>query len=517
MSSELTILVIDDLYAKPANEFERPSVYSRERFTRMFSRNDVVFEMITAWDKGAQRYTVDEVRRRWAGLRREPDAVLLDIIFGSQGWLGLEILEYLCREFPHVPVVVMSTLDTADALDEAMALGAVDYVSKPFTSVALWQSMDRFLGAGIAHWLVGNDSYFLTCLDSVAAAAEGGRSSVLLLGESGTGKELFARYLHRHGPRRSRPFVAVDVHATPETLLEGTLFGHTRGAFTGADAERTGEFGRAHGGVLFLDEIGNTPISTQSKLLRALETREYMRIGEETVRTFDVQVVAATNSDLPRLVKDGKFRRDLYHRLAGVTVSLPASERRVGDLPQLIHHMVKRSIVERRIPGPAPLPRETTMRTSLTPMDGNVRALRQAVEHAFDCSRGRVPTPDELAIAIERAAGQLGFAAARESVLDQLSVEVIPASELGDLPDRIIALRVAEAVLLISALEATKSSSTGLWNRAAAAVLLLGKKRASTNAFDRRLRAVFGALPVGAKLALRERYPMLQSIPHLEG
>ncbi|HVH13904.1 MAG TPA: sigma-54 dependent transcriptional regulator, partial [Longimicrobium sp.] len=220
-------------------------------------------------------------------------------------------------------------------------------------------------------------------------------ATVLILGQSGTGKELVARAIHRNSPRASGPFVAINCAAIPENLLESELFGHEKGAYTGAITRKIGRFERAHGGTLFLDEIGDMSLSLQSKILRALQEREIERVGGEGRLAVDVRVVAATNRDLRASIDEGSFREDLYFRLAVVTLTLPRLVDRGGDLDLLIHHFVARYAGRygRQIRGVA---RPVVDLLHRHPWPGNVRELKNVLERAVLLAHGPVLLPDHL-------------------------------------------------------------------------------------------------------------------------
>jgi DNA-binding NtrC family response regulator len=220
-------------------------------------------------------------------------------------------------------------------------------------------------------------------------------ATVLVLGESGTGKELVARGLHALSPRRHRPFIAVNVAALPETLLESELFGHEKGAFTGAVATRKGFFELAHGGTIFLDEIGEMPNSTQTKLLRVLEERAFRRVGGEEVIRVDVRVVAATNRDLRERMEQGEFRRDLYHRLNVLRIELPALRKRRADVPRLIERFIREFSAEHDRPFMGVDPEAVRLLTEYD-WPGNVRELRNLVESMVVLAPGRVIRPEDI-------------------------------------------------------------------------------------------------------------------------
>ncbi len=242
--------------------------------------------------------------------------------------------------------------------------------------------------------LIGESPAMLAVFRTVARVANSS-ASVLVQGESGTGKELIARQLHQYSARREGPFVAVNCAAIPEPLLESELFGHEKGAFTGAAARREGRFERANGGTLFLDEIGDMGLGLQSKILRALQEREVERLGAERPTPIDVRVVAATHRDLAEEVRQGRFREDLYYRLAVVVLTLPPLRERGDDITRLVVHSVARSAREHGRRPPA-IAAETMALLRDHPWPGNVRQLRNALECAVLMAEGPVLLPEHL-------------------------------------------------------------------------------------------------------------------------
>jgi transcriptional regulator with GAF, ATPase, and Fis domain len=261
------------------------------------------------------------------------------------------------------------------------------------------------------------------------------RATVLITGESGTGKEVAARALHRAGPRRHRPMVAVNCAALPENLLEAELFGHVRGAFTGAFQNRTGHFERAHGGVVFLDEIGELPMDLQAKLLRVLQEREFQRLGSSETIKVDVRVIAAANCDLAERVQAGSFREDLYYRLDVVPIHMPPLRRRRTDIPMLAEHFVEKICRQEEIPLKT-IAVEAREKLCEYSWPGNVRQLENAVETAIALSgdRPRLLPADFLVNAStprKPTAGEMPFVAVPDDGLDyEQTVSLIERSIL---------------------------------------------------------------------------------------
>ena len=263
---------------------------------------------------------------------RRPDLVLLDLHLGAMD--GMEVLRRMRPAAPGMPIVMFTGHGTVAVAVEAMKHGATDFVVKPFENRVLLAtieallSMQRGEGTG-APLLLGDSPAFRLAMERALRFAVPD-INVLLLGETGTGKELFARAIHAASKRRKGPFVAVDCSVMPEGLIESELFGHERGAYTGATSARQGHLEAAQGGTLFLDEIGNWPLDFQAKLLRVLQARKMERVGGRDTVALDVRVVSATNVDLTEAIRVGRFRQDLYYRLQEITVTCPRCANATG-------------------------------------------------------------------------------------------------------------------------------------------------------------------------------------------
>ncbi|MEP0843874.1 MAG: sigma 54-interacting transcriptional regulator [Phycisphaerae bacterium] len=257
--------------------------------------------------------------------------------------------------------------------------------------------------------IVGSSPALRNVLDLCARVA-GSNATVLLLGETGTGKEVLSRHIHANSPRAERPFVAINCAALPETLLESELFGHEKGSFTGAVAQKIGRFELAHGGTLFLDEIGDISHSTQIKLLRVLQEREFVRVGGTKTVACDVRIIAATNRDLTKAMKDGSFREDLYYRLNVFPIRTPPLRERREDIPLLVEHFVRLSAAQLNVPVPAVSDEAVALLTSYQ-WPGNIRELQNIVERAVLLSDGQTIGPTQLPREI---AGDSGGPAAPE-------------------------------------------------------------------------------------------------------
>ena len=330
------------------------------------------------------------------------DLVLTDIRMPRMD--GMVLLEHLQKAAPQTPVVVVTAFGTVDSAVAAMRSGAADYLLKPvqFEDVLLRirRALEfgeirrdrRILSEQLAasstfHNLIG-ESPALTRVFDLARKLSAVRSSVLIVGESGTGKELFARAIHYNGITRDKPFVPVNCGAIPESLIESELFGHRKGAFTGAVKDRIGYFEAANGGTLFRDEISPLPLAVQSSLLRVLEERVVTPVGDTRARPVDVRIIAASNQDLHQLCKEGKFREDLLYRLDVVRLTLPPLRQRRQDIPLLAHHFIDKYAREmsRKVGGVT----NAAMRALLThEWRGNVRELENVIERAVIFAEGR--------------------------------------------------------------------------------------------------------------------------------
>jgi len=341
---------------------------------------------------------------------------------------GLDVLNGVRKINPEIAVVVMTAFGTVASAVDAMKHGASDYLTKPIDldelDVLIARTLER--RALVAenrelkrqlegrHRLSGLETANPRMADAinVAARAAISRATVLIRGESGTGKELMARAVHYASPRSKGPLVAVNVAALPDTLIESELFGHERGAFTGADREHRGRFELADGGTLFLDEIGDLPKSTQVKLLRVLQEQAFERLGGTRTLRVDVRVIAATNRDLEAMVAQGGFRDDLYYRLNVVSIDIPPLRERREDIPALVQLFLQRFAGERPVPV-TDVSREAMDLLVKYEYPGNVRELENLVHRAVVLARDRTLTTADLPIRVARmkADGQVEPAA----------------------------------------------------------------------------------------------------------
>lgn len=346
--------------------------------------------------------------------KARPDLALVDLRLPDMN--GLDWIATVHGQDPTLPIIVMTAFATTETAIEAMKRGAFEYVTKPLDLERLSLIVEKGLGAGDFQRVpvVFQDEALET-----SGSEEGrkdriiGRSpamneiyktigriapldvSVLILGESGTGKELVARSIYHHGPRNQKPFLAINCAAIPESLLESELFGHERGAFSGADKRRIGKFEQVHGGTLFLDEIGDMTPATQAKILRVLQDQKFERIGGNETIEVDVRIIAATNRDLEKMISSGAFREDLYYRLNGFMIRLPPLRERMGDLPLLCQYFAQQFAAKLNKPVPS-LAKETLERLEAHHWPGNIRELQAAIRFAIIQSFGPTLLPESL-------------------------------------------------------------------------------------------------------------------------
>jgi DNA-binding NtrC family response regulator len=339
---------------------------------------------------------------------REPDIVLLDLRLPDVS--GLDILRSIREKCPSTDVIMLTGHGTIDTAIESIRMGAFDYVAKPCPldelDVRIRRALERqslrrrasLLERGLtppdlASAFVGESPEFRRVLQLIDRVGPSD-TTVLITGETGTGKEMVAKLLHARSARRHRPFVVVECAALQETLLQSELFGHERGAFTGADRAKAGLFEVAHGGTIFLDEIGEVSVATQVKLLRVLDTSTFRHVGGTSEIKVDVRVLAATNRDIPAMVRQGLFREDLYYRLSTVPVTLPPLRERRTDIDLLAHHFA--ALLSERFGVEKRLSTATLDVLRRHPWPGNVRELLHAVEAAIVVCEGRDVQPDHL-------------------------------------------------------------------------------------------------------------------------
>ncbi|MBW2599368.1 MAG: sigma-54-dependent Fis family transcriptional regulator [Deltaproteobacteria bacterium] len=338
------------------------------------------------------------------------DLLLLD--FKMPGMNGIEVLEKIKNINPEISVIMMTAYGTIETAVDAMKLGAVDYIAKPINLDELIILIDRIAERQTLLreneilrqklWkkeiapgqIIYKDPGMEAIINMVGRVASS-RATVLIMGESGTGKELFAKLVHATSPRSKEPMIVVNCGAIPETLLESELFGHEKGAFTGAIARRIGRFEEADGGTLFLDEIGELSPPVQVKLLRFLQEREFQRLGGNQTIQADVRIISATNQNLEEKVKEGTFREDLYYRLNVVSLTIPPLRDRRGDISILTEYFIKRfsSENDRDLKGLSSEAMDILLKYDYP---GNVRELENIIERAVVITRGQVISIKDL-------------------------------------------------------------------------------------------------------------------------
>jgi two-component system response regulator AtoC len=382
------------------------------------------------------------------------DAVISDIRMPRMD--GMQLLHALAQEDPELPVILLTAHGSVDSAVEAVKAGAFDYLEKPFEieqikavlgkAIATRERTGASIGMGSGGGTMGvgsmggkpvapaqpsavptdpseevgmiGDSTQMHRVREIVRTAAASPTTVLIAGESGTGKELVARALHLGSPRRDAPFIRVNCAAIPAGLTESELFGHERGAFTGAVSSRQGRFELADGGTLFLDEVSEIPLEIQVKLLRAIQESEFERVGGTKTQSVDVRLIAASNRNLEADIKSGRFREDLYYRLAVVPIELPALRERIGDLPALIEHFVSRcnQRLDKQVTGFSPAALEALSRYG---WPGNIRELENLVERMVLFASGPVIERDALPEAfLEPTAPTEGDGEGDEEVVD---------------------------------------------------------------------------------------------------
>jgi DNA-binding NtrC family response regulator len=341
-------------------------------------------------------------------LKHSPDTVLMDIRMGSTS--GLETLRDLKKIDEKLPIILMTAFGTTQTAIEAMKRGAFDYILKPFEPAELKELIQKALHARISmhqkvtfspghtvnleqDLIVGSSKKMQEVYKMIGQIAPKD-VTVLIRGESGTGKELVARAIYHHSSRRDKPFLPVNCAAIPEALLESELFGHEKGAFTGAFAQKIGKFEQCHEGTIFLDEVGDLSPSTQAKFLRVLQEKEFQRIGGSETIHVNVRVIAATNKNIEEAIQKNQFREDLFYRLNTITIWLPPLRERKEDIPELCLYFLKRFSLEfnKTVQGFAPSMLETLKNHS---WPGNVRELENTIKRAVITAKGNLILPEE--------------------------------------------------------------------------------------------------------------------------
>jgi DNA-binding NtrC family response regulator len=357
-------------------------------------------------------YRADAAATGTEGLKRIEDGVfdlvLLDINLPDHN--GLDLLQNIKRESPSLGVIMITAYASTQMAFQASKQGADSYITKPWDNekllIEVRNTLDKsrlqlenyHLRRALKRYdlpnIVGRSEKMQRVMDLITQVAAS-RATVLITGESGTGKELVAKTIHATSPRADRTFVPVNTGSMPVDLLESTLFGHVKGAFTSAIATKRGLFEVADQGTIFFDEIGTVGVETQTKLLRVIQEREFMRLGGTETIKVDVRILAATNSDLRKMVVDGKFREDLYYRLNVITINLPPLRDRKEDIPQLVDHFLRKFSAENSRSGLTFSPEAMKVMMDYA-WPGNVRELENAVERAVVLAAGTLMGPDLL-------------------------------------------------------------------------------------------------------------------------
>ena len=437
MTDQKTVLLIDD----------------DESLRRVIEYNlrDEGYEVLTAAEGRSGLRLFQEAR---------VDLVVTDVRMPEMD--GLELLTHLRAMQPDLPVIVLTAHGTIDAAVEAMRMGAFDDLTKPFSREQLKASVRKGLDVAalttenrqlrqivrerfsFANMIAGSRA--MRDVTDTASRVAPGDTTVLLEGESGTGKELLAKAIHVNSGRARGPFVTVNCAAIPENLLESELFGHRRGAFTGAVSDKQGKFEVANRGTIFLDEVGELPLLLQVKILRVLQEREVDKVGETRPIKVDVRVIAATNRDLEKMIADGTFREDLYYRLAVVSIRVPPLRERSDDIPLLVDHFLTRHAERLGRPRPA-VDKPVYSAFNLYAWPGNIRELENVIERALVLDRDGALGMDDLPDRVKASGQRMG----------NLRIE---------LPDEGISLEDVERELLLAALEKNN------WNQTRAAAYL---------------------------------------------
>ncbi len=402
------------------------------------------FRQVARFKLQEMGYSVDLAENGAVGYerfaQRRPDMVITDLTMPEMD--GLELTRRIGAVSRETPVIVLTAFGDIQSAVSAMKLGASDYLTKPVD----WEELRLSIENGLRMRELINENRRLRALvseryrfDQLIGASRRMQqlyqalervaatdATVLLLGESGTGKELVARAIHINGARRERPFVTVNCAAIPENLLESELFGHRRGAFTGATYDRKGLFEEAHTGTVFLDEIGELPLQLQAKLLRVLQESEFTRLGENIARRSDVRVIAATNRNLPKMVEDGSFREDLYFRLNIVPLKLPALRERREDIPLLAEHFLQ-EFSHKYNRSQLRFSSEALKAFNRYSWPGNVRELRNTIERLAILVAGDVIRQEDLPEEFEiQSVGSLPIRLPDEGLdLEEVEKEII--------------------------------------------------------------------------------------------
>jgi len=394
-----------------------------------------------------------------------PDLIILDMRL--PGMNGLETFKAIHAIEPKLPVIIMTAFGTTETAIEATKIGAFDYVLKPFDIPDMLGIIEQALAAGkfmrtpvdmdgipdntTQDAIVGRSPLMQDVYKAIGRVASTD-ATVLIRGASGTGKELAARAIYQHSLRHDKPFLVINCVAIPESLLESELFGYEKGAFTGAIRRRVGKIEQAHGGTVFLDEIGDTPFSIQAKILRLLQEKSIERLGGRETIPVDVRIIAATNRDLETALRDGRFREDLYYRLKVVTLLLPSLSQRVSDIPLLTDYFIRRFALETGVDNPGIDP---GARQSLASYDwpGNVRELSNTIQKILIFNRGTPVSSQDIISAlggksIHRAKASDNQDQAIQSWVRQALIDEDNPDLFDSCVDRFVSILISEALNL---------------------------------------------------------------------
>ncbi len=367
--------------------------------------------------------------------QQRPDVILTDV--RMPGMDGLALLRQITRRYPSLPVIIMTAHSDLASAVSAFDGGAFEYLPKPFDLDEVVEQIRRACRQETTSTAAPVDLGSTEIIGKAPAMQEVFRAigrlakssiTVLINGESGTGKELVARALHRHSPRAAGAFIALNMAAIPRDLLESELFGHERGAFTGAQARRQGRFEQADGGTLFLDEIGDMPAELQTRLLRVLSDGEFYRVGGLTPVKVDVRIIAATHQDLEQRVQQGAFREDLFHRLNVIRIHLPPLRERREDIPRLMHHFLAIAAKELGCETKVLLP-STAERLRQLPWPGNVRQLENTARWLTVMAAGKEIHPQDLPPELVPAESSVGPEESWETTLRNWAQHSLQAGE----------------------------------------------------------------------------------------
>ncbi|GAB63709.1 two-component response regulator [Candidatus Jettenia caeni] len=365
--------------------------------------------------------------------------VLTDLVMPEMD--GIEVLKKVKQQNPHIDVVVMTSYGTVTNAVEAMKLGASDYITKPFKRDELIIIIEKILqmqrlegevdrlrselGEKYTFGNIVGESVKMRKIYEIISNVSNTEANILIQGETGTGKELVARAIHYNSTRKNYPFVKVDCAALSETLLESELFGHEKGSFTGATKDRIGRFRTADRGTIFLDEIGNIPMTVQAKLLRVLQDSEFEAVGSDQPVKVDVRIVAATNADLEDRVEKGLFRRDLFYRLNVIRIFLPSLRERMDDIPMLVSHFLSIHNTKNRktVEG---ISREALGKLMSYAWPGNIRELENVIERAVILCKGKMIEPVDIPLYQEKTSFKQDLSGKSLQILmDQVERQII--------------------------------------------------------------------------------------------